>query len=396
VFDTCTVRWWSALTQRGIAAQGAAGTVLVCVALGAAGCGGASIGSAGGAPAAAAATSFAPEATPAYIALEGPCADATSELSGLAWDGDALVLLPQFPDRLSDPALFVIERREIADALAAPHPVEPRAVPLELDGLVEAIDGYEGFEAIAIDGDTVTLAIEVREAPTWMRGVLVHGVILRGADGGMTGVQIDASTAIDLPAPAPIANKAYEAIVDVEGGTLALFELTTPRFVEGPSGRWVADAAFDHAPDAVTPIEVAPIVGRWTDATTIDADGRFFVVNYVWPGDAAIRDDAVDDALARAWGIGASHLTSDAIERVVELHFDGHRVTQVERAPTWIALDADEGPRNWEGIARWSDDAVVLVTDRFPGTRLAVVPLVVGLGELGAIDENAAPGADAP
>jgi hypothetical protein len=200
-------------------------------------------------------------------------------------------------------------------------------------------------------------------------------------------VRLDASTAVDVPAPAAIANKAFEALVHLDTGLLALFELATPRFVDPPVAVWIAGHGTPNARVQLVP--VAPVVGRWTDATAVDGSGRFLVMNYVWPGDTAIVADARDDDLATMWGRGPTHAATDTIERIVEMRFDGASVIRIDRSPTWIVLDEVEGPRNWEGIAWWTEDAAVVVTDRFPTTRLAIVPLVVGPGRLGDLGGQA-------
>ena len=362
-------------------------------------CGGAEVrvdaSAGGGQPAgtlaseAAASTVFAPESVPVFVDLVGAASDPLAELSGLAWDGDTLLMVPQFPDRLDTPCLFAVERSALASSLGTGAAVEPRCVLVDLDGVEQLIEGYEGFEALVVDGDEVTLAIEVRETPMRMRGALVRGTLHRNDSGQVERLRLRADSVLDLATPAAIANKAYEALVQVDGGVLALFELATPRFVDPPVATLVT--GWGGAYGETVSVPVAPIVGRWTDATAPDARGHFFVVNYVWPGDVAIVEDAADDALASEWGRGPTHAASDAIERIVEMRFDGQAVTRVDRAPTWLQLDADAEPRNWEGIARWTDDAVVMVTDRFPGTRLAVVPLVVGPGRLGGVDSEGEP-----
>lgn len=336
-----------------------------------------------------ASTTFALEATPLFVTLLGEVSGPEAELSGLAWHRDSLLLLPQFPDRMTEPGLFAIDRDDIAAALADGTPVEPRRVAVDLAGVVESIEGYEGFEAIVVDGDVATLAVEVREAPTRMLGMLVQGRCVVDDDGRIVGIELMPSTLMHLPTPAAIANKAFEALVHTGDGVLALFELATPAFVDPP----VATHVVGHGgPDVqMWTRPVAPLVGRWTDATSVDASGRFLVMNYVWPGDRAIVEDAADDALAREWGVGATHADSEGIERIVAFRVEDDAVRRLDEAPTWLALDAVGGPRNWEGIARWSGDAVVVVTDRFPGTLLAVVPLVVGPGPFGVPGSSSSP-----
>ena len=94
------------------------------------------------------------------------------------------------------------------------------------------------------------------------------------------------------------------------------------------------------------------------------------------PGDArtvrAIRQRAAAH-LTERYGAGPSHRGSDTVERLLLLELDGEAVRLVDRPPVQLELDV-EG-RNWEGLVRWEDRGLLVVTDEFPETILAFVPL---------------------
>ena len=50
------------------------------------------------------------------------------------------------------------------------------------------------------------------------------------------------------------------------------------------------------------------------------------------------------------------------------------RIELVDRPPVELVLLDEVVARNWEGIVRWADEGVLVVTDRFPTTLLAFVP----------------------
>jgi len=127
-----------------------------------------------------------PEVPVAEIPLAGPIAEADAELSGLAWHGDELVLLPQFPSHFSvsgaegeagsTGAVFALDGESLRAYLAggATGPLEPRAVPFHAPGIEEAIPGFEGFEAFAFSGDRIYAVVEA-DAGQGTHGWLMGG-----------------------------------------------------------------------------------------------------------------------------------------------------------------------------------------------------------------------------
>ena len=108
---------------------------------------------------------------------------------------------------------------------------------------------------------------------------------------------------------------------------------------------------------------------RVTDATAADGAGRFWVSNYLFEGDQSLR--ATDDV----FGGGPSRsrpATEGWIERVIELRVAREGIRGSGRPPLYLELG--EESRNWEGIARLGTRGLILVTDKYPSTRLAFVP----------------------
>jgi hypothetical protein len=118
------------------------------------------------------------------------------------------------------------------------------------------------------------------------------------------------------------------------------------------------------------PVSFPTLEYRLTDATALDADGRFWVINYFYPEDRDLLRPGVD-SLALRYGRGASHRAS-SVERLVEFRYAPSGVTRTETPPIWLRLDPQTA-RNWEGLARFRD-GFLLATDRFPATILAYVP----------------------
>jgi hypothetical protein len=112
------------------------------------------------------------------ITLAGPLSNRNAEISGMAWYGDLLILLPQYPHFDGDGYVYALPKTEIEAYLMTEdaEPLTPLAIPMNDAGLSSQIDGFEGYEAIAFAGDTVYLTVEANTSEG-MRGYLVAGQI---------------------------------------------------------------------------------------------------------------------------------------------------------------------------------------------------------------------------
>ena len=318
-----------------------------------------------------------PEHRARPIALAGPLASRDAEISGMAWHGDALVLLPQYPGRFAvgedtvrveethraAGAVFVLARAEIEAYLEveAPEPLRPRAVPFASGGVAGRVPGFEGFEAIAFEGDRAFLTIE-SDSRADVQGHLVAGAF------GPDGLRLDAATLTPIPAQTRIANLSYEALLIGAGGVLALQEANGAAV--NPEARAYV---FDSALALRDSLRVPALEYRLTDATAPDPDGRFWAVNYFFPGDEPVLRPAAD-SLALAHGLGWTHRRHRAVERLVELRHDGGRIVRTRRPPIQLELLGDDRPRNWEALARLGTRGFLVATDTYPETILAFVP----------------------
>ena len=112
---------------------------------------------------------------------------------------------------------------------------------------------------------------------------------------------------------------------------------------------------------------------RVTDVTRLDENGRFWAINYNFPGSEDVQTD--NDPLAQTYGEGTTHAQSDVVERLVEFQYDANGITMIAQAPIQLQLLDEDNIRNWEGIVRLNDQGFLLVTDKFPATILGFVPI---------------------
>ncbi|MBV7336480.1 hypothetical protein KFU94_51275 [Chloroflexi bacterium TSY] len=108
---------------------------------------------------------------------------------------------------------------------------------------------------------------------------------------------------------------------------------------------------------------------RTTDATALDADNRFWVINYYFPNEGVLLPDV--DPIAELYGQGITHKQYDHVERLIELEYSESGIQLVERPP--IQLELIDAPRNWEGIVRLENRGFLIVTDKWPETILGFV-----------------------
>ncbi len=342
-----------------------------------AGCGGGAPGSASAAetpaiPAAPLETRAEP------IPLSGPIADRAAEISGLTWHGDDLLLLPQYPGRFavaSDSvnvageaadvgALFALSKADLLAFLDGPRggTLRPRPIRFEAPGVVDRVAGFDGYEAIVFYGDRVFVLIE-STGDEAMRGYLASGAVQ--SDGT---VRLDAATVTPLPAQTYLRNISYETLLAAPDGVIAMEEANGSVVNPHPEAYH-----FDAASGLRDSLAVPAIEYRLTDATELDAAGRFWAVNYFYPGDGALLRPG-PDALRTKFGIGATHQRAATVERLVEMQLVDRRIVLTARAPIQLELLDAAHARNWEGIARLDDRGFLLATDTYPETMLAFIP----------------------
>lgn len=292
------------------------------------------------------------------LPLAAPLNSRAAELSGLAWYGDELVLLPQF----ARDELWTLQKTQLYAAIAAttPVPLGTTRLPLDTGNVLKQVPGFEGFEAITFHGDMAYLALECElrgKMSAWLvRGVIVDGV-LRLEDGTLT----------EVPLPAQVFNMAIEALTVLKDQLVVFFEANGGNIV-APAQALVYD--FDLNRKAAVPL--ATIEYRTTDATAVDTDGRLWVSNYLWPGERRLLNPAAD-GFAKRFGVGSTHAKSATVERLIELHATETGIFQTKRAPIYLALDPASG-RNWEGLVRLDDAGFLVVSDSHPATLLGFVP----------------------
>jgi len=308
---------------------------------------------------------------PVLIPITGPIADRQAEISGMTWMGDTLVVLPQDPTVFAagdNLGFFAFKRSTLEAAIAAllagesVVPLEPHRAECHAPGLSRVIRGFDGLEAMAIVGDACYMTVEAKE-DTAMAGYLVCGHY----DMVNETVRVDMTRLTGIPLGLNIHNIAEESILIDGERIITLSEANGANLTDDPRAK-----VFNLATDYQGSLPFPQIEYRVTDATALDADGRFWVVNYFFPPERAKLQPADDPEVARH-GTVDGVTAETCVERLLELRLQGDEIVRTDTPPIYLALDPD-GCRNWEAIVRLGDAGFLLMTDKYPGTLFAFVP----------------------
>ncbi|MCI0521740.1 MAG: hypothetical protein L0Z70_15955 [Chloroflexi bacterium] len=308
-----------------------------------------------------------PEVPVQLLPLAGPLSAAQAEISGMAWYQDNLILLPQYPNRFGsgDGALFAIPKAEILARLdgSQADPLVPQEIPFYAPDLEGRVRGFEGFEAIAFNGENVYLTIEAH--PWGMMGYLIAGYIAPD----LSAVTLNTANLSEIPPQADILNFTDETLLIFGYRLVTLYEANGAQVNPHPAAR-----LFDASLQPQDSLSMPNVEYRLTDATPPDDSGRFWAINFFYTGDKKIAADF--DPLAAAYGEGATHAKFDSVERLVEFQFTEDGLVFSDSEPIQLELLGDELPRNWEAIARLDERGFLLATDKFPTTLLGFVPYI--------------------
>jgi hypothetical protein len=292
-----------------------------------------------------------------------------SMISGLAWYHDDLILLPQQRPVAGRPSnhrgrLYSITRSALEREVAAPtHEGLPIDVwTLEAPG-IDTLAGFEGFEAITFVGDTVFMTVEA-DVPAGPYAWLLRG----RADAEHRTVRMEPPE-VRIMGQSGLGNLTEEALVHYAGEVISIHEANGVAVNPVPVAHAFAIAREPAVPWRGRELPMAAVEYRVTDATAADDEGRFWVSNYLFDGDSGLH---AADRLFGGPPSGSRAAAVPWIERAIELRVTHDGIVPSGRPPLYF--EPGDGARNWEGIARLGTRGLILVTDKFPSTRLAFLP----------------------
>jgi hypothetical protein len=313
------------------------------------------------------------------IELTGPASEPDAELSGLAWHGDYLILMPENPNMYATEGnagmLYALNKDDILAYVSSkesgqtPAPLAPFAIPVVGPDIAETVPGFDGFEAVTFADDDVYMVIESETDTEAMRGYLVKGSV----EGTQPGLQItlDLENLVEIPGQTEWENMSYESLFVDGDQVVVVYEANGDEANGGVVVNQNPRAmVFNQNLEPVGEIGFAPVDYRLTDVTNLDDNGQFWAINYFFPGEDFLNAD--DDPIADEYGKGPTHSQFPQIERLIALQHRETGITLVDVAPIQLEL-LGEDARNLEGIARLDDLGLLVATDQYPETILGFV-----------------------
>ena len=303
------------------------------------------------------------ERTPKLLKIGGLIKNSDEEISGMDWYNDNLILLPENLNGY----VFAIKKSELDSRINGNDTttIFPKQIKFNTPNYSELVPGFDSFEAIAFRGYEVYLTIEIRFADS-MSCLLARGHI----DEKTLEITVPEQNLTVIDVPTYVDNMSYESLVIDKDRIIALFEANGDSLIKSPYALSINSSGND-----VIKYPLSSINYRIADATRVDKNNRFWVINYFFPGDREILKPS-NDILASKYGNGPSHSRSKRVERLIEYEIKNGKISLTKSAPIEIELEGEKTSRKWEALARYGNEGFLVATDKYPKphTLLAFLP----------------------
>lgn len=290
------------------------------------------------------------------IFLSGDITNPNNEISGMDWYRDYLYLIPENLNNF----IYVIPKFDIDNYVLSknPLPIVPKKVDFTTPNYKSIINGFDGFEAIAFHNESVFLAIEAKENNN-MKGFISWGTY----NSLNHEIFIPEKNLIEVETPIQIDNMSYESILISRNNLIMLYEANGINLQKIPKHKKLSTIDF-----SISTISSINIEYRITDATKIDSNGKFWCINYLWPGDIVKLKSHekiyLDDI--------RENNELKQVERILEFELKNEKILLTNSEPVNFQLESNIS-RNWEGIVRYDKNSFLIVTDKYPRMILGLV-----------------------
>ena len=289
------------------------------------------------------------------IELEGIITNPKQEISGMDWYNDNLFLLPENLGGY----LFMVTKNEIEKQLSSKKgSVQPKKIIFNTPDYSKSIPGFDGFEAITFNGNSVYVSIEA-DQNDMMVGYIAWGNI----NPNSYEINILEKDIQKINTPIQIDNLSYESIIGHKNNLLLLYEANGVNLRKKPYQLSISLNDF-----SLKKIKGPNIEYRITDATKVEKN-KFWAINYYWPGDKKNLKPGVDK-LSKNKKVNSEQ----TVERLVEFKVKRNGISLTNKKP--IDLILEEGnSRNWEAIVRFGNSGFLIATDKYPRMILAYIKI---------------------
>ena len=289
------------------------------------------------------------------IELEGIITNPKQEISGMDWYNDNLFLLPENLGGY----LFMVTKNEIEKQLSSKKgSIQPKKIIFNTPDYSKSIPGFDGFEAITFNGNSVYVSIEA-DQNDMMVGYIAWGNI----NPNSYEINILEKDIQKINTPIQIDNLSYESIISHKNNLLLLYEANGVNLRKKPYQLSISLNDF-----SLKKIKGPNIEYRITDATKVEKN-KFWAINYYWPGDKKNLKPGVDK-LSKNKKVNSEQ----TVERLVEFKVKRNGISLTNKKP--IDLILEEGnSRNWEAIVRFGNSGFLIATDKYPRMILAYIKI---------------------
>ena len=286
------------------------------------------------------------------IKLSGLITDKEQEISGMDWFQDRLFLLPENMGGF----LFSISKSEILNAIKSGKnlPIAPKKTRFKTPDYSSLIKGLDGFEAIAFNKNKIYITIESEH-----RGKMVSYLAWGKIDSKSLEVVMDEKDLKAIKTPIQLNNISFESLLINDQDIIMIYEANGSNLRKNPTQSVLTEKSKN-----ISQVNFPNIEYRITDATRIDSNDRFWVINYFWPGDKKLLNPGEDNILNKVKQ-GSSHFKLDQIERLVEFQMNAGGISISDTKPIQLFLESDAS-RNWEAVARLDNKGLLIATDKHP------------------------------
>ncbi len=293
------------------------------------------------------------------IKLSGLITDGNQEISGMDWYQDRLFLLPENLGGF----LFAIPKIEILNSIKSNDKmsITPKQTRFITPDYKNLINGFDGFEAIAFNGNKVFISIEA-EHNEKMNSYIVWGEI----DPSTLEIKIEQDHLKWVDTPIQIDNFSFESLLVYGDDILMIYEANGSNIQQD-----VQQVVFSPSSGKISFMDFTNIEYRITDATKINKNSKFWSINYFWPGDKKKLTPGQDKILNNVKQ-GRSHSKSNQVERLIEFEIKSSGISISDTEPIQLVLEPDMS-RNWEALARLDNIGLLIATDKYPRMILGYV-----------------------
>ena len=309
-----------------------------------------------------------------YYVISIPLADEISsprfEFSGLAWYQGDLVLLPQYPNGIlgEEEGMIYAIPADVISRIIVESNTEAEFYEINFDdgGLRSSLNGFEGFESIEFIGNSIYLTIETHGGNP-MKSFLVKGK-LEVKDQRIESISLFADKIVELKAQNSNKNASYEALTTDGEYLYALFEQYG--YEQNPNPYVIK---LDQDLNIISELSIDPVNYRLTDATAVEEDGHFWMINYFYPGDEHLKVSS--DPISMNYSLPESHQMAKIVERLLKFQVRDDQIFLMDEPPVYLRLLESKEARNWEGIVAIPGIGFFVITDSFPDSILGFIKI---------------------